>query len=272
MNDQEFDQLLYRAQEGETEAVLAAVDAEQGLATRGADGQDWGDEQDGSFWIRGLTLLHMASYCGHVDLAHGLLDRGADLHAKDTYAGSGGDALMQACFFGRVPVATLLLDRGADVNATNSQGETALFIAAQRAKIEAALLLISRSADLMAQDNHGRTALDTYSQEKGISEGVKEESCVRLRAAFAAGPHPSQVQRRRDENWARRAAFVQVLAESDLQPLAARRAELAVLHPPLPPDAAIPRLPCETPAQRRALLRDKVLSHPGLVKHVVPFL
>ena len=101
------------------------------------------------------------------------------------------------------------------------------------------------------------------------SEEVKEERCARLRAAFAEGPHISQVRRR---NWARRAAFVQVLAESDLQPLAARRAELAVLHPPLPPDAAIPRLPCETPAQRRALLRDKVLSHPGIVKHVAAFL
>ena len=35
MNNQEFDQLLDRAEAGETEAVLAAVDAEPGLATRG---------------------------------------------------------------------------------------------------------------------------------------------------------------------------------------------------------------------------------------------
>ena len=266
MNDQEFINLLVRAYKGETEAVLSAVDAEPGLATRGAAA--------GNSWIRDTTLLHLAGAYGHVDLARGLLDRGADLHAKDTEAGYGWDALMRACFSGRVPVATLLLDRGADVNATSSQGETALFIAAQRDEIDAALLLISRSADLMAQDNEGLTALDVYGSYYSIriNNEVKEERRARLRAAFAAGPHPSQVQRRRDENWARRAAFVQVLAESDLQPLAARRAELAVLHPPLPPDAVIPRLPCETPAQRRALLRDKVLSHPGIVKHVVLFL
>ena len=261
MNDQEFTNLLFRVTEGETEAVLAAVDAEPGLATRGAAA--------GNLWFRGLTLLHRASSRGHVELASGLLDRGADMHAKDTYAGVGRDALMQACFFGRVPVATLLLDRGADVNATNSRGQTALFLAAEWDYIELALLLISRSADLMAQDNQGLTALDVYGSSYGISNKVKEERRARLRAAFAAGPHISQVRRR---NWARRAAFVQVLAESDLQPLAARRAELAVLHPPLPPDAAIPRLPCETPAQRRALLRDKVLSHPGIVKHVAAFL
>ena len=260
MNDQEFNHLMDRAHEGETEAVLAAVDAEPGLVTRGAVGNSW---------IRGLTLLHVAGAFGHDDLARGLLDRGADVNAKDTAAGVGRDALIQACSSGHVPVATLLLDRGANVNATNSQGKTALFFAAQRDEIEAALLLISRSADLMAQDNQGLTALDAYGSYYGFSDEVKEERCAQLRAAFAEGPHISQVRRR---NWARRAAFVQVLAESDLQPLAARRAELAVLHPPLPPDAAIPRLPCETPAQRRALLRDKVLSHPGIVKHVAAFL
>jgi ankyrin repeat protein len=271
MDDQEFDQLLDRVEEGETELVLAAVDAEPGLATRGSGGQDWAD---GSFssWFRGLTLLHRAACDDNVDLASGLLDRGADLHAKDTVAEYGWVALMYACYSGRVPVATLLLDRGADVNATSNQGQTALFIAAEMDKIEAALLLISRSADLMAQDDQGLTALDVYGENKSIGDEIKEERPAELRTAFAAGPHPSQVQRRRDENWARRAAFVRVLAESDLQPLAARRAELAVLHPPLPPDAAIPRLPCETPAQRRALLRDKVLSHPGIVKHVAAFL
>ena len=70
MNEQEFIHLLRRAQEGETEAVLSAVDAEPGLATRGNAAGGW--------WIQGLTLLHRASSFGHVDLARGLLDRGAD--------------------------------------------------------------------------------------------------------------------------------------------------------------------------------------------------
>jgi hypothetical protein len=270
MDDDEFGDIMFGdllelVDAGETEAVLEAVDAEPGLATTGAT------EDIAHGWNLGMTLLHRASITDNVDLASGLLNRGADLHAKDTQDWSGRDALMWACVFGRSPVATLLLDRGANVNATNNLGKTALFLAAERGKIEPVLLLISRSADLMAQDNQGRTALDVY----GLtgyplpSDEVKEERRARLRAAYAEGPHISQVRRR---NWARRAAFVQVLAESDLQPLAARRAELAVLHPPLPPDAAIPRLPCETPAQRRALLRDKVLSHPGIVKHVAAFL
>ena len=80
------------------------------------------------------------------------------------------------------------------------------------------------------------------------------------------------MQRRRDERWARRWPFVRVLVCCDFQPTAARRAVLAVLHPPLPPDAVIPRLPCETLAQRRALLRDKIFTHPALWRKVASFL
>ena len=54
-----------------------------------------------------------------------------------------------------------------------------------------------------------------------------------MRAAWETGPHPSQVQRRRDESWARRWPFVRVLVCSDFQPTAARKAVLALLHPPL---------------------------------------
>ena len=78
------------------------------------------------------------------------------------------------------------------------------------------------------------------------------------------------MQRRRDENWARRWPLVQVLVLGGFQPLAARRALLQ--QTALPPDVSLPRLPCETPAQRRALLRDKVFTQPGIWRAIAAFL
>ena len=86
-----------------------------------------------------------------------------------------------------------------------------------------------------------------------------------LRAAFAEGPHESQVRRR---NWERRRDFVTVLVCHDFQPLAERRAELDAQHPPLPPDVEIPPLA----GPRLALLRDKILSHPGLWRIVASYI
>ena len=96
-------------------------------------------------------------------------------------------------------------------------------------------------------------------------DAVKAERRVTLRAAFAEGPHESQVRRR---NWERRRDFVTVLVCHDFQPLAERRAELAAQHPPLPPDVEIPPLE----GARLALLRDKILSHPGLWRIVASYI
>jgi hypothetical protein len=140
------------------------------------------------------------------------------------------------------------------------------------------LLLIARGADLQAvmtgYDGEERTALQWYGEDTrpSLSPAVLKKRRAALSAAFAEGPHPSQVQRRRDERWARRWPFVRVLVCCDFQPTAARKAVLALLHPPLPPDVSIPPLADETPAQHLALLRDKVFTHPGLWKLVASFL
>jgi hypothetical protein len=151
-------------------------------------------------------------------------------------------------------------------------------MAARNDYFEVCLLLIARGADLRAVmtgyvGRDERTALQRYGDFRpSLGPALLAERRATLSAAFAEGPHPSQVQRRRDERWARRWPFVRVLVCCDFQPTAARRAVLAVLHPPLPPDAVIPRLPCETLAQRRALLRDKIFTHPALWRKVASFL
>jgi ankyrin repeat protein len=52
-----------------------------------------------------------------------LLDRGADVNAKDTH---GATALMHAALYARPASVKLLLERGADPNRVNTSGATAL--------------------------------------------------------------------------------------------------------------------------------------------------
>jgi len=259
MDDQQFGELLLQAKRGETAAVLAAVDLDPALLTRA-------DED-------GVRLLHWACGGGHLELATGLLDRGSDLHARTI---NGTDALRCASWRGHLPVATLLLDRGADP-CTRSDDWTALGVAAAWGHHPVALLLLSRGADLAATMTGGwgqelKTALEWCGHHAipKLSVAQKEQRREEMRAAFAAGPHPSQVQRRRDENWERRAAFVSVLVLSGLQPLAARREQLAAVA--LPHDVQIPRLPDETPAQRLGHLRAKVFAHEKIWRDVAAFL
>jgi len=76
MNDEAFNDLLDRAFHGHAVEVLAAVDLDVGLVNRVGQG--------------GLTLLHWIFRGGHVELIQQLLERKADIHARDA---NGWDSL-----------------------------------------------------------------------------------------------------------------------------------------------------------------------------------
>jgi len=264
MDNEAFNQLLDRARRGETEAVLEACRQHQGLVLR-AD-------------VNGWRLLHLACNGGHVELARGLLDLGAVVDARDN---GGFDALMIASNNGHAAVVTLLLDRGADPCSRNDD-YTALYFAAESDHLQVCLILLNRGADLMAVCASlflGRTALADYGNfaNPPPSNHIKEQRREQLRAAWAAGPHPSQVQRRRDERWARRWPFMFVLAGS-VRPLAYRKALLLAAHPPVAPSAVIPA-PVRRSRLTRAQLRrlhavnvGLVLSNEGLVRLIASFI
>ena len=94
MNDEAFNDLLDRAFHGHAVEVLAAVDLDVGLVNRVGQG--------------GLTLLHWISRGGHVDLIQQLIERKADIHARDA---NGWDSVMWAAAHGRLEALTLLLNR-----------------------------------------------------------------------------------------------------------------------------------------------------------------
>ena len=80
------------------------------------------------------------------------------------------------------------------------------------------------------------------------------------------GPAPPNAR------WVRRWPFVCVLVCCDFQPLAARKAYLLMLNPPLPHDAVIPPVPIGTPELYRAYLHGIVFSHPGFWKLIASYL
>lgn len=70
-----------------------------------------------------------------IDIAQGLLDRGADVNAKSN---AGVTALMVAAAHNNPPMIGLLLEAGANVNAKDNQGKTAQDVAEQNGNREAA--------------------------------------------------------------------------------------------------------------------------------------
>ena len=122
MNEEQFRQLLGRALRNEAPAeILAAVELEPGLVTRGSE-------------AKGYTILHSACSGGHVDLARDLVDRRSNVHQRSTL---GSDALMWAAQEGHIPVIEFLVSRGADMTARNNNGTTVLGWAALSDKLPA---------------------------------------------------------------------------------------------------------------------------------------
>ena len=243
----EFEDLLMQAFCGETETVLAAVKRDPRLATRPNES--------------GVRLLNYACWRGHLELARGLLVLGAQINARTS---GGWDALMVASYKGHLAVVGWLLSKGADPNSRCAR-ETALSEAAEYDHLEVCLLLISHAADLLEIVRDGQTALDLYGVYSSLTPKVKKQRLALLRKAYDEGPHPNA-------RWVRRWPFVCVLVCCDFQPLAARKAYLLMINPPLPHDAVIPPIPIGTPELYRAYLHGIVFSHPGFWKLIASYL
>jgi hypothetical protein len=101
--------------------------------------------------------LHDAIARGDYESAIKMIDRGADIEAKDP--GAGASALHFAVMMGKLPVIDLLLTRGADVNSRTRNGTTPLHTAVLYARLEVAEYLLEKGADINAQSASGATPL-----------------------------------------------------------------------------------------------------------------
>jgi ankyrin repeat protein len=67
--------------------------------------------------------------------------------------------LIRAIRLDHAGIAAALIDKGADVNARDATGTPALMLAAQRGQTALVKLLLDRGADVHATDQHGNTVL-----------------------------------------------------------------------------------------------------------------
>ena len=105
---------------------------------------------------KGDSLLMLASYHGHPELAQALLIHGADPELAND---RGQTPLAAAAYQGDLGMVRMLLEHGADVNGSGHQGRTALMTAAMFDRTEIVELLLAHGADVHARDAQGLTAL-----------------------------------------------------------------------------------------------------------------
>jgi hypothetical protein len=129
-----------------------------------------------------LSLICDAAEENNLDILTLLLDAKTDTEERI----AGETPLMLASKNGHVDAVKLLLDRGAQINARNpdtpgsKRGMTALMFAAQQGHNDVVRVLLEHGADVTVKTRFGRTALD-------LAVRAKKEKTVRLLKDFSSG-------------------------------------------------------------------------------------
>ncbi|XP_072943225.1 poly [ADP-ribose] polymerase tankyrase [Epargyreus clarus] len=160
--------LLEAARTGDVETARTILDTRPRLVNcRDVDG-------------RHSTPLHFAAGYNRLPLAQLLLQRGADVHAKDK---GGLVPLHNACSYGHYEVTELLVSAGAGVNAADLWRFTPLHEAAAKGKADIVRLLLKHGADPTRRNRDGLTPLQLVRAGDGDTADALRGDAALLDAA-----------------------------------------------------------------------------------------
>jgi ankyrin repeat protein len=144
------------------------------------------------------TPLHVAAEHGSTNVAKLLLDRGADANARDFL---GTSPLGFAALRGHKSVAALLLARGALVNARTSSAKTPLHLAAAAGNKDVVAFLLAHGADAAARNSDGQTPLEELNSSS-LEPAIKKDIARVLggSAASASRPKPAMSPKKSSVN------------------------------------------------------------------------
>ena len=261
--------LMYACQHGTPEIVSLLISHDASLNARNNSYQ---------------TPLMIACTHGNTDIAKVLFENGAQITDRTP---NGWTSLKYAAYGGYIDTMEFLFEKGAQLDELNHHGKNILHLAGYDARLDACKYLIKeKGMNPEIQDEFGNNVLTNYGMwlDNNDPDNQPDEEITFWRPRLSPEQKTAAVkeliatreayllQIKRNENWKRRWPFMKIMVCHDFQPTIRRKELLQKLYPPLPTNAVIPRLPSRTRAQCLALLRDKVLIHPGLWKLIASFL
>lgn len=131
------------------------------------------------FSADGWTPLHLASFFGQRAVVETLLASGASVSTRSQNAMTNAP-LHAAVAGGHSEEARLLVDRGAEINARQAGGFTPLHGAAAQGNVELVSLLLARGADVNARADDGMTpmALAVQKSRTEVARLLREQGGV----------------------------------------------------------------------------------------------